>query len=619
MEAHEEEVVDLTHPEGEEATGDPGGDATWLVLATIGILVVTVLAIVAATMAAVASNRESVSNRSRQIWGAYSTKLNLVGDAQNAEQQEWTDTQIQDAWRSYFLGALAAGAQDPSVQAQLSEEAKAASAQAAQPSADYGSSSISVASPGPPSWCSGPDQSDCASEFADSYGISAEGSLRNERAYLAIVSIFAVALFLFALTRSIARPEKPGMQKMFLIVGAVMTAAATGWLILEPFFKAPVQPSAAGIQAYERGSDQVIASRQNFKESELVSGINLLRRSTVDNPKLPDEWTALASALQTDARGQFVRANCAAIEFDDAQAVQLRQSSSDYNNLAYDYALCGNKGAAKADIASALRLDKGNDVALGTRAEMDLTNRNENKALSDLQVAVDAMILGNGHEYRGSIYRDQWFDDIRADEHVLRQVGVPTTMVSDFFDEVRHDQALVDILDAVNLKNGTVPTPKANEGVSNLTVSVGHVINVASLTSSAARFSFSYSNLRAGELLSVSWYATDPATLNAPSEVLVVGQPGAPQPGSGTYTSPSWVYSDGGNYVVDLAVDSLPAAETRIFIPGNGSVRCVAPPTSTQPTVATAGHVRAGTVHLTANPESPSPFRRVGAPASCLF
>jgi hypothetical protein len=248
---------------------------------------------------------------------------------------------------------------------------------------------------------------------------------------------------------------------------------------------------------------------------------------------------------------------------------------------------------------------------------MDLVARNMNKALDDLQKAVNAMVLGNGQQYRGSVYRDQWFAQIRSDDRLLRESGVPGTLVADFFDQVRGDQALVDILDAANFK--TLPTPKAQESGSNLVVTMGPVVKVDTSTSSAARVSFSYANLRSGDLISVSWNPTDSSAGSVPTSVLVVGQAGAPPPGSGTFALPSWVYSDGGNYVVDLALDAVPMSETRVFIPGGGSVRCVAPSTSESPNVETGVQVGGHAFDLASGVGAPAPFRRVGSPSSCLF
>ena len=161
-----------------------------------------------------------------------------------------SDTALEDVWRAQFLKDLAGATSDPSIRAELNSEAVLASGRL--PTVPH-ATQPTFASPSPAAWCRGLHQSqryDCSYEVASAYAATSLNDNRQERAYIACVSMLAIALFLFALSKMLSQPS---MERLFLGLGALVTLAAVAWIVALPFTTPASAPSGIAIQTYERG------------------------------------------------------------------------------------------------------------------------------------------------------------------------------------------------------------------------------------------------------------------------------------------------------------------------------------------------------------------------------
>jgi hypothetical protein len=557
VEGHEEEVGELARPDDAKEP-EPHGK---LLVATLGILLVTVLATVAASMAAMAGYHENVSNRDRQLLGEYATELRVASNQQASSSQEWWDTVTENYWRTKLLTVAAGQAQGLVLQSQLAGQAKVAAQQSAYDQRAPADTTPSIARPDSVPMCRGlsnsSDESTCAAELADAYGQSAYRYLRNERAYLAIVSILAIALFLFALTRTI---DRFSMQIVFLGVGGLLTLVSLAWLVVEPMAEGARQPSVAGVRDYVVGSDAL--DHQPMNDGDLRSARQHLLVATQLAPQLPDAWSALATAWQFDAGGHVSSSGCARVRYDDAVALRLRPSSIAENDLAYDDLLCGRTHDAMA-LLDVARQDRSNDVVAGTWAEALLVSGHERRALDALYDAVISMVSPGHGALRGEVYQDLWFASIQSDEQLFSQLGVPERRLMPFFTEVRSLQALLDDFGALG---HAPPKPKGPATISGTTLVADSALATGGAYGTPVKVRFSYTGLERGDVVTIRWdtvpFSSEdpspfvPAPLPPPA-VLVVGGPGAPAPGNGTFATDAWSYPSSGQYQLALAVDAV--------------------------------------------------------------
>jgi hypothetical protein len=193
------------------------------VVATFGILAATIAATLAGSLAALASVHADGANAARLSWATYSNELLLAQNQYASAAGQSTNVRVENAWRAQFLADLAGDTTDPMIRAELNSDSQAGGEPQA-PTAPL----PSFGSPSPAAWCRGlPQTWDCAYEVSTAYAATSLNDDRQERAFIACVSMLAIALFLFALSKMLSQPS---MEILFLGLGALITLIAIGWI-----------------------------------------------------------------------------------------------------------------------------------------------------------------------------------------------------------------------------------------------------------------------------------------------------------------------------------------------------------------------------------------------------
>ena len=185
-------------------------------VATIGILIATVAATVAGSLAALSGFHAGDADAHRVAWATYSNELLLSYNQYAADQRQSADARLEEAWRSHFLIELAAQAYDPAIAATLRSEASAANGLPEAPTA----SRPQVSSPDPASGAGG--WAVVRLRLRGGERLLRDVAQRQPAgaAYIAAVSMLAIGLFLFALSKTLSQAS---MEKLFLALGALIT------------------------------------------------------------------------------------------------------------------------------------------------------------------------------------------------------------------------------------------------------------------------------------------------------------------------------------------------------------------------------------------------------------
>jgi hypothetical protein len=521
-------------------------------LGTLGVLAATILATVAATLAALAAYNENLANRERQLWGTYALALDVQVQTNAASKQQLTTTRSIARWRAIFAESLAQQAPTlPGLQLAVLNDVLGANAAA---------SSVLSSSPtpqGPPdrTRCHTFPQkqlvlgdvgskSDCAAEYAAAYGRSAEDYLRNERAYLAIVSALAIALFLFALSRTLLLGS---MQVMFLCVATAIVAITVGIGVFETFWVRSAQPDPRAITAYEHGH---------------------FARAVAFDPDSPDAWNQLAV-------DDSYNNHCAKSEADYSRAIELQPISINENDLASQEIECKHLRAAAHELQLALG-DRTDDWAEGSKAELLLAEDHPQKAflrLYDAVVSMEGFARGS-QGLRGAAYSDLWFRSLLDDQYWLvpeyakygaRQFidevwGLQATLYEALSNLPRptpvSTTAVIDTVTSHQAPVATLASPTGNGSPTPFTAPSGLRPARAGAFASPVTVTLRYTGLQAGNVVALMWYDENNSVLTVPQTFEVVGKAGAPAPGSGTWTTPGWIFAPKGTYQLVAVLDS---------------------------------------------------------------
>ncbi len=571
VERDEGQITGLTGEEEDEAPGEVDHERSRIsLLATLGVLVVTILATLSATLAAVYGYDETIANRDRQLWDSYSLALAIQEDNTSSSTAQSDSTQSIAYWRAVFAETMAADASSPAARVELQQEASA-DAQAAAKSPSQQPAEPVQGGPPDSDDCqsfetTGPGvgeigtQSDCATQFGAAYGETAEGFLRNERTFLAIASALAISLFLFALSRTLLLVP---MQVMFLCVAAAIAIGSAGIGLYELGWRTADQPDAAAIEAYEN--------------SDFARAVALA-------PGYAAAWEGQAAAAS----------GCTKSLQDASEAEQLSPSDINEDYLAGDEMSCGHFASASRQLESALQDPSviTDPWPLGSAAEFVLVTGHPKEADRLLGEAIDYMrsIPASGDDnQRGWVYQDMWFSSILSDQSWISLLD-PSTGPR-FIDQVEGDEASLDEREATKLPMSS----RAMTGVAitDLTRQVGTFCcsaprpSSSSTTSTVPAFakpagleppkgvaldtpvevSFHYSGLEQGDVVTLMWYDSTNSASDVAETFAAVGTPGAPAPGTGTYTTPGWIFAPSGSYRLTVVVNSTFEAQHSVDVP----------------------------------------------------
>jgi len=517
-------------------------------VATIGILIATIAATVAGSLAALSGFHAGDADAHRVAWATYSNELLLSYNQYAADQRQSADARLEGAWRSHFLLNLAAQASDPAIAAELRSEASTAIGLPEAPTA----SRPVVSSPDPAQWCRGLGQPyDCAYEVASAYAGTSLNDNRQERAYIAAVSMLAIGLFLFALSKTLSQAS---MEKLFLVLGALITLIGIGWMTAEPFLAPAPAPSASAIRNYEQGWQ---LEQRGGRPASVEA---LLLRSTSQDPSLADAWQQLGQEELLHRAQPGPGGGCPGSLAALSRAWQLRGAADDLDRLAVSEVICGHPVQALAELQSAVNTSS--DVAFGqSLALAQLAAGQTPAALRTLDAAVHG-IEHRGGATRGSTFTDYWFDQLLTDVGALDVHRVGQRRVEKFVQRMQHDETLATLADF-----GLVAPTPATCAQADLTVTGPDTVTGAPTGMVPTTLHLRYGGLNDGDIVTVIWHQPVTAegvrlislALPVPS-VAVVGQPGGPSAGSGTFVLPALDYVAPGAYQVDVSIDAVPYA-----------------------------------------------------------
>ena len=516
------------------------------VVATIGILIATVAATIAGSLAALSGFHAGDADAHRVAWATYSNELLLSYNQYAADQRQSADARLEDALRSHFLIDLAAKATDPVIAAEL--RSRGLGGRRGAGGADC--FPAAVASPDPAQWCRGLGQPyDCAYEVASAYAGTSLNDNRQERAYIAAVSMLAIGLFLFALSKTLSQAS---MEKLFLALGALITLIGIGWMTAEPFLAPAPSPSASAIRNYEQGWQ---LEQQGGRPSSVEA---LLLRSTSQDPSLADAWQQLGEEELLHRAQHGPGAGCPGSLAALSRAWQFRGAADDLDRLAVAEVICGHPVQALAELRSAH--PNSSDVAFGqSLALAQLAAGQTPAALRTLDAAVHG-IESRGGSTRGSAFTDYWFDQLLTDVGALDVHRVGQRHVDAFIQRLHHDEALATLADF-----GLVAPTPANGAAVDLTVTGTDPVIGAPNGMASVALHLDSVNLKDGDIVTVVWHQPVTAegvrlislALPAPS-VTVVGQPGGPSASCRHYVFPALDYVMPGSYQVEVSLDGVP-------------------------------------------------------------
>jgi hypothetical protein len=576
VEYDEEQITSLTGEleEAEHRALEPDRSRISL-FATIGVLVVTILATLSATIAAVFAYDEAIANRNRQLWDSYSLARTVQEDSTSNNMLDAGNAQSAAYWRAVFTETLAAGASTSAERSalQLQATSYAHDANESQPPRPIepvhavmpgGNECSRFKTPGSGVGQIG-TQSDCAAEFAAAYGETAAGFLRNERTFLAIASALAISLFLFALSRTLLIVP---MQVMFLCVGALTALGSVGIGVYELAWRTASQPDAAAISAYENG--------------RFAQAVQL-------DPGYVDAWVG---------RSQFAN-DCTHAVQAAVEAEQLSPTNINKSDLATTEMNCGHLKSARTQLLAALRdpAAKSDPWPFGSAVEWLLVNGDPKLADQALGQAIHYMrniSATNGTKQRGWVYEDLWFSSLLsnpidklqpkwgppfidrvegAEAALAEQEAEPNTKLSG---RPLTGVAITDVTGQIGTFCCTDPSPSSARSTTLSTVPA--FVEPAGLRppkgmalDTPVRVSFHFSGLEPGDVVTLMWYSNQNGDQNSTSDVAetfaTVGTTGAPDAGTGSYTTPGWIFAPNGSYRLAIVVNSTLEAQATMNVP----------------------------------------------------
>lgn len=501
------------------------------VVATLAVILVTLVTTLAAILAASAASSESVAQRDRQLSLAQAEVAELQASLSTRAANQQHDDGREAGWRAAFLRVEAAQATDPSVVAQLRAQATVAQSQA---------KAIEAALPAPPG---SPLDAHIAAlqipvtvadQTADARGQQSAGWLRNEDRYLSTISMLAVALFLLGLALTLSNRST---AKGFVVLALALLVVSGGRLAYIAA-GSPQAPSAARRCATTslKASTAICDYAQGLNATNNDQAVKLLGAAVQASPRYPAAWEALGDAeSNVGTRPSLARAER---DYDQALELGFPEAAIVYNNVGYAQLLEGHLAASAASLDKALALDPRDEVTLASLAEERLAAHDLPGAKRWLDRAL-AIVSGYGPRFRngGSNGASGYFSAFRLDELNLADPGgVPQSMLAPFFTEVRDAEASLDALgsdqpgDAHGATVSGIVLRQADEPLGQ---------------AGSATLGFSYAGLRAGDIVSLRFYADDiNYELAASNNAVQVGANQPIHPGAGTFAP--------GQYIVPL-------------------------------------------------------------------
>ncbi len=545
------------------------------VVATFGILIATIAATIAGSLAALSSFHADDADTQRVAWATYSNEQ-LLGYNQSAGTANASEiATVEDLWREQLLLDQAGNTSDPTLRAALNVEATLAGGGSSNPPH---ASRPTFASPSPPAWCLGLNDNqpyDCAYEVASAYTGTESNDDSQERAYIACVSMLAIALFLFALSKMLSQPS---MERLFLGLGALITVAAIGWTAAVNYAIPAPAPSGPAIRTYERGWLKAEAGGRPAKVDALLA------RATSDDPSLADAWQQLGEEEllhPVNGPGHQCRSALSAL----TNAWQLRGAADDRDRLAIAEALCGEP--RQAIVLLHQPPHDPSDVEAGPALALaQLASGRLGPALMTLDAAFKTMEhprIGAA----GPVIRTYWFDQLLPDVHVLGLAGVRPHRVNAFIERMEHDETEATLADF----DLTAPRPAQQASLTMAITPAGlgseHGLVPVALV-------LRYSGLQDGDVISAIWHQSSTSTVESDkfinpvdvpgTNVVVVGKPGGPKAGTGTFVLPTLDFVTPVPYQIDLSLDAVPAGPLiQIKVPGSAGRYSPPPPVPLKP------------------------------------
>jgi hypothetical protein len=611
VEADEDQITGLT---GEEEGSERDHQQSVIsLISTFGVLTVTILATLSATFAAISSYREDVANRSRQLWDSYSLALTVQQDEAANDAQALKTSQSIAAWRVEFERSIVGQSTSPDLQdalqaamanAKTVENAKVQQSPSTQDRPPNGDCSAFSAT-GP-----GAAKADCAAQVATAYGETAESFLRNERAYLALASALAIALFLFALCRTLLLVP---MQLMFVGVATAIALGSVGIGVYEYHWRAASQPDGKAIVDYEKSDySSAVKLAPDFMDAWSAKG--------------DYEAGNCSAAISDFAHAEQIEPNSINENNLASEETRCRQFSSAAQLL--ESALNDPKDAWAAGSAAELLLMEGalngpkDAWNAGSAAEillMDGFQQEKADAFTFLETAISYMrsISVQNDAGRGSYYQDLWFSSMLDDRKWISKQLDPADALR-WFQTVEADEAKLDaqtVVPKVPTRNpgsdaithltdepsGASCTPKppsptpepstsepsTPEPLPTAPAPLGAALHELQPVQRAPKeihldtplqVTFDYTGLQTGDVVTLLWYNasrfTSQSTLPNSTDAVaptfeVVGQTGAPTPGSGTYTTPGSIYAPSGKYLLTAVVNSTFETQSCVKVPAS--------------------------------------------------
>ena len=379
-------------------------------------------------------------------------------------------------------------------------------------------------------------QSDCATQFAAAYGETAEGFLRNERTFLAIASALAISLFLFALSRTLLLVP---MQVMFLCVAAAIAIGSAGIGLYELGWRTADQPDAAAIEAYENSDfARAVALAPGYAAAWEGAGSRGLRLHQVASGRLGGR----AAEPLRHQRGLSRR-----------RRDELR-------------AFCVGKQAARVGVARPQRHHR--PVATGVRRRVRPRDRPPERG---------RQAPGGSHRLH-AVHSREWRRQPAGVglpghvvlEHPVRPEldqparpqhrtavhrpgrggrGLPRRARGDEAADVepRHDRRgdhgpHPSGGDVLLLRPPSVVVVDYQYGAA-FAKPAGLEPPKGVALDTPVEVSFHYSGLEQGDVVTLMWYDSTNSASDVAETFAAVGTPGAPAPGTGTYTTPGWIFA----------------------------------------------------------------------------
>lgn len=469
---------------------------------TVTILVITVLATVAGSLAALWSGRQSEAQTARQQATAAALRDELSATTQEAAVAQSEDDSVEAGWRSTFLYEESAQVTDAKVKRTLLSQQQRAyriSKQIDRTLPHGGDSAAYYAQLQRPA-----TRDEEAAKAEARRGVA---WLAKNNSALAVVSILALALFLVGLALTINNRR---VQIGFTALSVVMLLFGGGWL--GAIAASPIDvPTERCIDGYTDASAALSAGSTQDARGRL-------EKVTGACPSYSDAWAALAQASFDPGNATARRA----VEDAELRALRTADTASPIllNNVGSAALLDHDLPAAASYLAAADRIGADNPVVLSSVAELAAVRGDARAANQALEKSL-ALVAQHGPYYRDNVY----FPALRQDVASFAAAGLHTAALDRLFRTAKQAEASLDSLRTVH--PGTTHGARISDPEILPAKKIGGVGGFLTVT-------FHFTGLRPGDHISLRYYTSGDTTYQetASEPDIVVGK-GSALDGSG--------------------------------------------------------------------------------------